>query len=89
MQIFCVIPHPLRDHFAIISRSLYPINVLSVSYVYLFLGRGHAFDLFRNHSVTTLMFTVPPQKKNPHNRFVFRLCGLLHSLKQTLLFFII
>ena len=60
MQIFCVIPHPLRDHFAIISRSLYPINVLSVSYVYLFLGRGHAFDLFRNHSVTTLMFTVPP-----------------------------
>ena len=38
MQIFCVIPHPLRDHFAIILRPLYPINVLSVSYVYLFLG---------------------------------------------------
>ena len=60
MQIFCVIPHPLRDHFAIISRPLYPINVLSVSYVYLFLGRRHAFDFFGNHSVTTLMFTVPP-----------------------------
>ena len=38
MQIFCVNPHPLRDHFAIISRPLYPINVLSVSYVYLFWG---------------------------------------------------
>ena len=61
MQIFCVIPHPLRDHFAIISRPLYPINVLSVSYVYLFLGRRHAFDLFRNHSVTTLMFLTLPQ----------------------------
>ena len=74
MQIFCVIPHPLRDHFAIILRPLYPINVLSVSYVYLFLGRKQACETFAYHSVTTLMFTDAPIK-NPHKRFFFRLCG--------------
>ena len=77
MQIYCVIPHPLRDHFAIISRPLYPINVLSVSYVYLFWGRKQACETFAYHSVTTLIFLTPP-RENPHNRFISRLCGLLN-----------
>ena len=68
---------PLVERFfldGLIVAHRLPIGILSLSCVCLFCGGGQVFDLFGNHSVTTLMFTDAPIK-NPHKRFFFRLCG--------------